>query len=231
MLPLKIAVATAGLMGAVPLIADANQLFLVQTPSGSATGICFAPYPGCTVAGVLGTDKPSMLRGRFTDFAEFGQTGAIPSGMNIFAHTDVGLTPETVTVVYSIDGLRGGEAWFQVFSALLNPGDTGELQTYLGSTLDAKTTLLATQSLVLDGRVVSSGTFDFGPGPYALTQVLTLNLRPGPAVPDYSRLLEDPNGFYYGTFTVTASPEPTTFLLLSAGLLGCWITASRRQQH
>src|SRR5260370_943075 len=208
-------------MCAAPVIAKADQLFLVQTPSGSATGTCFAPYPGCTLAGVLGTDTAINSGGRFTDFSEMGQTGPIPPGVNIFAHIDVGLTPETVTMVYSIDGLRGGEVWSQVFSALLNPGDTGELQTYLGSTLGTKTTLLATQALVFNGRVTSSGAFDFGPGPYALTQVLTLNLQPGPGVPDYFRLLEDPNGFYYGTFTATALPEPTTFLLLSAGFLSC----------
>src|SRR5260370_7679423 len=133
-------------MCAAPVIAKADQLFLVQTPSGSATGTCFAPYPGCTLAGVLGTDTAINSGGRFTDFSEMGQTGPIPPGVNIFAHIDVGLTPETVTMVYSIDGLRGGEVWSQVFSALLNPGDTGELQTYLGSTLGTKTTFLPTQA-------------------------------------------------------------------------------------
>jgi hypothetical protein len=218
-------------MAAAPLIAEAGQLFLAQTPSGSAMGTCFDPYAGCSLAGVLGTDTALNSGGRYTDFLGFGQTGPIPAGANIFAHIDVGLVPETVTMLYSIDGLVGGGGWSQVFSCLLNPGDTGELQTYFGSTLGAKTTLLATQALDFDGRVTSAGTFNFGPSPYALTLVLTLNLQPGLGVADYSRLLEDPKGFYYGTFTATGSPEPTTFLLLSVGLLGCWITASRRQQH
>jgi hypothetical protein len=224
---LRITVA-AGLMAAAPLIADADQLFLVQTPSGNATGTCFDT--GCTVAGVLGTDTAINAGGRFTNFSELGQTGIIPPGVNIFAHIEAGIEPETVTLVYSIDGLRGGAAWSQVFSALVNPGDTGELQTYLGPTLGAKTTLLATQNLVFDGSVTSSGAFDFGSGPYALTQVLTLNLEPRPDLPDYSRLLEDPKGFFYGTLT-TASPEPTTFLLLTTGLLGCLIIASHRPRR
>jgi hypothetical protein len=213
-----------GLLGVTQVIAEAGQLFLVQTPSGSAMGTCFAPDHGCTLAGVLGTDTSVDSGGRFTDISEFGQTGPIPPGVNIFAHVGVGLTAETVTMVYSIDDLQSGESWSQMFSALLNPGDTGVLQTYLGSTLGARTTLLATQTLVVDGSVTSSGTFDFGDGPHALTQVLTLNLQAGSGMPDYSRLLENPNGFYYGTFTTTASPEPTTFLLFCAGLLGCWVT-------
>jgi hypothetical protein len=139
--------------------------------------------------------------------------------MNIFAHIGAGLAPETVTLVYSIDGLLGGQVWSQVFSALLSPGDTGELRTYLGSTLGARSMLLATQTLSFDSRVMSSGTFDFGPGPYALTQVLSLTLQPGTASPDYGRLLESPGGFYYGTFAVTSAPESSSFVLLGLGLL------------
>jgi hypothetical protein len=219
------------LLSAASCVAEADQLFLVETPSGNATGTCFDPSSGCSVAGVVGANTAVNSGGRFTDFPELGQTGPIPAGVNIFAHIDAGLTPETVTMVYSIDGLVGGQAWSQVFSTLLNPGDTGELQTYLGSTLGARTTLLATQTLGFDGRLTSSGTFDFGAGPYALTEVLTLNLQPGLDLPDYSRLLEDPNSFYYGTFTTIASPEPATLLLLSTGLLACWVTASRRRRN
>lgn len=210
---------TIGLIATSALPAGAGQLFSVQTPSGNGTGTCFDPYPGCSLAGLLGADTAINAGGRFTDFFEFGQTGAIPPGVNIFAHIRVGQTAETVTMVYSIDGLQGGVAWSQEFSALLHVGDTGELRTYMGSTLGAQTTLLATQDLVLDGHGTLSGAFDFGPDPYTLTQVLTLNLQPGPGLPDYGRLLEDGSGFYYGTLTVTPSPEPTDFLLFSAGLL------------
>ena len=91
--------------------------------------------------------------------------------------------------------------------------------------------LLATQHLSSDSIVRSSGTFDFGPDPYVLTQILTLNLQPSQGVPDYTRLLGEANGFYYGTFTVQDAPEPTTFVLLSTGLLGCWIIASRRKRR
>ena len=207
-----------GLMAAAPFVAGAGQLFLVQTPSGNGSGTCFDPILSCSLAGLLGTDTALNSGGRFTDSTEFGQTGPIPPGVNIFAHIGAGQTAETVTMTYSIDGFRGGEAWSQLFSAILNPGDTAELKTYLGSSLGATTTLLATQALASDDRVSLSGTFDFGPGPYAITQVLVLNLRSGTSPPDYGRLLETPGGFYYGTFAVTA-PEPATFLLLSLGLL------------
>lgn len=210
---------TIGLIASAALPAGASQLFSVQTPSGNGTGTCLDPYPGCGLAGLLGTDTALNAGGRFTDFFEFGQTGAIPPGVNIFAHIRVGQTAETVTMVYSIDGLQGGVAWTQTFSAILRDGDSGDLRTYMGSTLGAQTTLLATQDLNLDGHGTLSGAFDFGPDPYALTQVLTLNLQPGTDLPDYGRLLEDGSGFYYGTLSVTASPEPTGFLLFSAGLL------------
>jgi hypothetical protein len=71
------------LTGAVPFMAEADQIFSVQTPSGSGTGTCFAPYPGCSLAGLLGTDTALNAGGRFTDFVEIGQTGPIPPGMNI----------------------------------------------------------------------------------------------------------------------------------------------------
>jgi hypothetical protein len=207
-----------GLMAAAPFLAEAGQLFLVQTPSANGSGTCFDPILSCSLAGLLGTDTALNSGGRVTDFTEFGQTGPIPPGVNIFAHIAAGQTAETVTIIYSIDGLQGGEAWSQLFSAILNPGDSGQLKTYLGSSLGATTTLLATQALASDDRVSLSGTFDFGPGPYAITQVLVLNLRSGASPPDYGRLLETPGGFYYGTFAVT-TPEPGTFLLLSLGLL------------
>ena len=210
----------AGLMGVAPFLAEADQLFLVQTPTGNGSGICFNPSPTCSLAGLLGTDTALNSGGRFTETTEFGQTGPIPPGVNIFAHIDAGQTAETVTLMYSIDGFRGGEVWSQLFSAILDPGDTGELKTYLGSTLGATTSLVATQTLTSNGRVSLSGTFDFGPSPYAITQVLTLNLGSGASVPDYGRLLESPGGFYYGTFAVTdAVPEPSSFVLLSLALL------------
>ena len=211
----------AGLTCATSLVAGASQLFTVETPSGSGTGICFDPSTGCSLAGLLGSDTALNSGGRYTNSIEFGQTGELPPGANIFAHITAGLTPETVILMYSVDGLHGGNAWSQEFSALLKPGDKGELQTYLGSTLGAKTTLLSTQDLITNSRATSSGMFDFGPGSYALTAVLTLNLKPGQAAPDYSDMLEDPSGFYYGTLTVrTEAAEPTTFLLLFTGILG-----------
>lgn len=220
----------AGLICVGSLVAEASQLFSVETPSGSGTGTCFDPSSGCSLAGLLGDNTAINSGGRFTNSVQFGQTGPLPPGANLFAHITAGLTPETVVLTYSIDGLHDGEGWSQQFSALLKPGDTGELQTFLGSTLGDKTKLLATQDLVMNSRTTTSGIFDFGSDPYAVTAVLTLNLQPGRNAPDYGRLLEDPNGFYYGTLTITTdAAEPTTFILLLTGIIGSLVIASRRQ--
>ncbi len=220
----------AGLTCAASLVAGASQLFTVETASGSGTGICLDLSSGCSLAGLLGSDTALNAGGRYTNFVELGQTGELPPGANIFAHITAGPTPETVVLTYSVDGLHGGSEWSQQFSGLLHPGDKGELQTYLGSTLGATTTLLATQNLIANGRTTSSGIFDFGPGSYALTAVMTLNLQPGQTVPDYARMLEDPNGFYYGTLTVTETAEPASFILLLSGILGSVVVASYRKR-
>jgi hypothetical protein len=65
-------------MAAAPLIAPAEQVFLVQTPSGSGTGTCFDSPIVCSLAGMLGSDTALNSGGRFTDSVEFGQTGPLP---------------------------------------------------------------------------------------------------------------------------------------------------------
>ena len=159
-LVLRITVAL-GLTCAAASPVVAGQLFSVQTPSGNGTAPCLDPYPVCGFAGMPGTDTAINAVGRLTDFVDFGQTGPIPAGVNLFVHIGTGQAPETVTVVFSIDGLEGGVGWRQAFSALLHSGDTAEFRTYVGATLGAQTALLATQVLTSDGHATLSGDIRF----------------------------------------------------------------------
>ncbi len=220
----------AGLTCAAPLVTGASQLFTVETASGGGTGICLDLSSGCSLAGLLGSDTALNAGGRYTNFVELGQTGELASGREYLrAHHRRAHTGDGRSHVF---GGRPSRRRGMV-STVLGPAPPGRQGRAANlSRLHPRRYHYTSGHAepVANGRTTSSGIFDFGPGSYALTAVLTLNLQPGQTVPDYARMLEDPNGFYYGTLTVTETAEPASFILLLSGILGSVVVASYRKR-
>ncbi len=211
---------------------QADEMLKIVTPTGSVTGTCQSP-PTCEFGGLnppntVGTDTAIFAEGSFG----MGLVGNFKtSGINVAVRAEAGFDPETITVTYSLDDSvlpsGPGYTWVEatyapiLFRAANGTLPSGTLQTYIGATLGAETTLLGT--LDFDFLTLSTNSqtpFEF-PNSYAITEVLTLNL---PAT-GHSPNLNDSGNSFEAEFVI--APEPSSWFLLGTVVVAVFASLSR----